>query len=457
MQGLSEAQRFILNQEFPDLNLSGDDDIERYFIFRKQGKEREALFLYNNKLKAKYPNENMRVALISAYRKKDPIFTLLLTQCLKALADRTIERTKGIINFISENLTKTSKTNILSIVSQCENVVSKISADRYQALPFTEKYSRYASYFNFKSKEMKKASNLIKLYISGEFSYLAMREEQKIKNKKVAPPLFDFSKVNFTPSQKALIEISPKIERLEDKVIAYIAQYLPICLNPSSENLILLYSRKYNTKHYNIFKSIKSAVIARKNDEELIHNVLMNVSDGYYYSISGDVYLQKEWVKLKDSLDASKIKKETKKRKPTKKASSNKIKPKKEPLSTLPTPKKEKHIQMQKLESIKDSIKRITGHNYDIYNELFFKTVRISIRHVLENSIIQKKSLFGDEENKAEDSIHEYIQKNYENPYHDWLSSENNKYVESLGFKISSIDEVIKDWAYYNKADAKQN
>ena len=107
--------------------------------------------------------------------------------------------------------------------------------------------------------------------------------------------------------------------------------------------------------------------------------------------------------------------------------------------------------ETKKLESIKDCIKRITGYNYGIYNELFFKSVRISIRHVLENSITQKISLFGDEENKAEDSVYEYIEKNYENPYQDWASSENNKYVESLGFKLYSIEEIIKDWAYYNK------
>ena len=168
MLDLTDREKFILNQEFPDLSLSGDDDIERYFVFRKQGKEREAIFLYNTKLRSKYPNESLRIALISAYRKKDPIFTSLLTQCLKSLANRTIERTKGIINFILERLGKISKANVLNIVSQCESVVSSISEDRYQVLPFTEKYSRYASYFNFREKEMKDASHLIKLYISGE-------------------------------------------------------------------------------------------------------------------------------------------------------------------------------------------------------------------------------------------------------------------------------------------------
>jgi len=109
----------------------------------------------------------------------------------------------------------------------------------------------------------------------------------------------------------------------------------------------------------------------------------------------------------------------------------------------------------KKLETIKDCIKRITGDTYGIYDELFFKTVRISIRHVLEKSITQKMSLFGNEENKAEDSIYEYIEKNYENPYQDWQSSSNNSYVETLGFKVFSIEEIIKDWAYYNKISSQ--
>ncbi|MGP1440340.1 MAG: hypothetical protein ACTTJ3_06345 [Treponema sp.] len=377
----------------------------------------------------------------------------------------------------------------MSIVSQCESVVSSISQDRYQVLPFTEKYSRYASYFKFREKEMKEACHIIKLYISGEFSYLAMREQAKRQNNKNEEKVFfDFSKVTFTKSQEAIILISPKIERIEDKVIAYISQYLPICLNTSFENLILLYSRKYKSKHYEIFKAIKNTVIARKSDEELLHNVLINVAEGYYYSIEGDVYLQKEWAKLKDGLNASKTEKEKlKQKKPLKKERDSKMKKSKQKaklvdkeelsnqkekqeskithISTVKTtslvkteelpPKVSSNIEakktIEKLESIKDCIKRVTGYNYNIYNELFFKTVRISIRHVLENSIIQKISLFGDEENKAEDSIYEYIQQNYENPYQNWTSSKNNEYVESLGFKISSIEEIIKDWAYYNK------
>ena len=41
MLGLTESEKFILGEEFPDLSLSGDEDIERYFVYRKEGREKE--------------------------------------------------------------------------------------------------------------------------------------------------------------------------------------------------------------------------------------------------------------------------------------------------------------------------------------------------------------------------------------------------------------------------------
>ena len=217
MLDLTDREKFILNQEFPDLSLSGDDDIERYFVFRKQGKEREAIFLYNTKLRSKYPNESLRIALISAYRKKDPIFTSLLTKCLKSLANRTIERTKGIINFILERLGKISKDNILNIVSQCESVVSSISEDRYQVLPFTEKYSRYASYFNFREKEMKDArERRISRKVMknmGNGNYDRLRENQELMNKKIPMDMNEFDALS---EWKKLSFVKPAGKRIEE-------------------------------------------------------------------------------------------------------------------------------------------------------------------------------------------------------------------------------------------------
>ena len=300
---LTEKEIFILKEEFPTLSLSGDDDIERYFFLRSRGKEAEAIDLYNKKLRIKYPNDALRIALLSAYRKKDPAFKVLLKLALKTLANNKLFHIKTIINFFSLKLSNVNPNDILLLVRQCEAIISIISADKYVVLSFIEKHTKYAKYFNFKESEMKKVQKFIHLYITGHLSYTPSYEDEKKKNKKdKEEKLFDFSKVHFTKSQKAFILISSSITRLEDKVIAYILKYLPICKDPSFENLILLYSKKYNTKHYNIFKSIQKCVDAKERDAELLHIVLTEVTDGYYYSVAGDLYLQHKWKELYSSM-----------------------------------------------------------------------------------------------------------------------------------------------------------
>jgi uncharacterized protein TP_0793 len=71
------------------------------------------------------------------------------------------------------------------------------------------------------------------------------------------------------------------------------------------ENILLLYSRKYGTNHYAIFHAVKVGRVRNWKDEELLHAVLANVAQGYYYSISGDLYLQRAWKQLKLNLEPS--------------------------------------------------------------------------------------------------------------------------------------------------------
>lgn len=509
---LTQAEIYILKEEFPTLDLSGDDDIDRYFFLRSVGKEALAISLYNNKLLVKYPHPKLRLALFSAYRKKDPAFSQLLTLNLKYLAKNILLRIKAIINFFVTKASSINEKDMLSVVNTCELLVSSISPDKYNALNFTEKYAKYALYFKFKETEMNKVKTLIHLYITGQLSFIHSYKKKE-KKKETKGSVLDFSKVHFTKVQEKSILISSTITRLEDKVIAYIVKYLPFYQDLSFENLILLYSRKYKSKHYNIFKSIQSCINARKRDEELLHSVLVHVAEGYYYSVSGDLYLQSKWKSLNsnasnnkdEKIDEKKGKVKEKDRKEVKKSNGKKLKKERYDKATVTvvdeTQKtkeknsvdllkktKEKELDKEKevtaiektansfvtneedvnerkegisipikegvieehLESIKDSIKRITGYNYSIYKDLFFKTVRISIRHVLESSQKQKMSFFGNEENEAEDIVFGYIEQNYENPYQNWESARENGEVKQLGFAIDSLDLIIKDWAHYN-------
>ena len=143
---LTQAEKYILKEEFPTLDLSSDDDIGRYFFLRSIGKDSLAIALYNNKLLVKYPHPKLRLALFSAYRKKDPSFSQLLTLNLKYLAGNRLLRIKSIINFFVSKLDSINEKDILSVVNACELLVSAISPDKYNALNFTEKYVKYAVY-----------------------------------------------------------------------------------------------------------------------------------------------------------------------------------------------------------------------------------------------------------------------------------------------------------------------
>ena len=94
MRQLTELDVYILKQEFPQLSLTEDPDIERYFEFRSLNRQGEALQLYNTKLVRRYPDDKMRVLLMTYYRKRDYRFHILLTDSLAKLADRTIVQVK---------------------------------------------------------------------------------------------------------------------------------------------------------------------------------------------------------------------------------------------------------------------------------------------------------------------------------------------------------------------------
>ncbi len=311
MKELTELQKQILKQEFPQISFSDDLDVERYFELRKNGFLGEALYLYNGKLKRKYPDDKMRFELLSSYRKRSSRFQELLTENLIELADTTIFKIKQIIHAITSRIAKLNMNDVYSVVQQCELVVSAISKDRFVAISFTEKYARYANILNYKAKDMKKSADIIRMYVTDALSSVReYKEEQadialqkKRKAREYKPKsVFDFSKIIFTKEQKDAIVISENIKNTEDQVVAYTLKYWNVYSNSAFENAVLLYSRKYKTKHFNIFQAVKIGRYRSWKDEEILHAVLANVVNGYYYSISGDLYLQRQWTKAKASI-----------------------------------------------------------------------------------------------------------------------------------------------------------
>ena len=509
---ITELEKQVLKQEYPQVSLSDDLDIERYFELRKTGHLNEALLLYNGKLKRKYPDDSMRYELMSSYRRRSHRFQELLTANLINLAQKTIMQIKQVIGFITEKIANLDTNDVYNVIQECEKIVSAVSSDRFASISFTEKYARYADIIGFKQAAMKKSAELIRLYVTDTLSSVkAYRDEQdeilsRQKRERAAyrpPATLDFSKIVFTKEQIDAIIISPDIKRIEDQVIAYTLKYWPVYADGGFENIVLLYSRKYRTNNFNIFQAVKIGRFRSWRDEEILQAVLLNLVNGYYYSISGDLYLQREWARVKVSIEPVKKKEElidkasdaepvqkdavlkTKKAKTEvlnlenksqnleslpekkndklKKPKLEKNKLKKEELKNdsvkeenLAELQKEKsnstsyferpRLEMNPSGSISEMIKTMRGDKYQIHKGLFFEGIRPSIRKVLEKSAVQKISMFGNEQNNAENYIYDFFDQNYDNPYQNWGISEQRVQVLKLGFDIKTVEPIIADW-----------
>ena len=541
MRQLTELDIYILKQEFPQLSLTEDPDIERYFEFRSLNRQAEALRLYNTKLVHRYPDNKIRVQLMTYYRKHDYRFHILLTDSLVQLADRTIVQVKRVIVFFADTIAPLKRAEVYTIIKVCEKVINAISPNRFAAISFTEKYTRYAEKLKYHAADMRQAADIIRMYITDTISSVReYREEQDRKNaqeqtrralQKAKASVVDFSKIVFTKEQIAAITIPSSIIRIEDKVLAYTMKYWNRYADGAFENILLLYSRKYGTNHYAIFHAVKVGRVRNWKDEELLHAVLANVAQGYYYSISGDLYLQRAWKQLKLNLEPSsppsqakglpipavkKAKAAKRSKKQTEKTAVQKTnKAEKETASTCKKKETKKNVQVNSVSvsgaampsakkalqkntvaasesrkstkpvaaasilesgkiaqeqavgekasssvqiypinepkglpvSIAETVKKVTGKSYGIYRDLFFKEVRSAIRTILQHSAVQKLSFFGSEQNNAENIIYRFLETNYDNPYQQWQGSKEQADVFTQGFRIESLEPIIRLWA----------
>ena len=496
MQQLTELDVYILKQEFPQLSLTEDPDIERYFEFRSLNRQAEALHLYNTKLVHRYPDNKLRVQLMTYYRKRDYRFHILLTDSLVQLADRTVVQVKKVIVFFVDTIAPLKRAAMYTIIKVCEKVINAISPDRFAAISFTEKYARYAERLMYHAVDMRQAADIIRMYITDTISSVReYREERDRENaqakarkaiQQTQDSVVDFSKIVFTKEQIAAITIPSSIIRIEDKVLAYIMKYWNFYADGTFENTLLLYSRKYGTNHYAIFHAVQIGRVRNWKDEELLHAVLANVAQGYYYSITGDLYLQRAWKQLKLNLEPSaspsqakalsapavkkaktskRLKRQTKKDIPVNAAVSSESASKAGTPAVKAAPaqttvgKTTASVQIYPINfnspkalpvSIAETVKKVTGKSYGIYRDLFFKEVRSAIRAILPHSAVQKLSFFGSEQNDAENIIYQFLETNYDNPYQQWQGSTEQAEVFELGFRIDSLEPIIRLWAKEN-------
>lgn len=497
MRLLDDIQQRILKEEYPDLHLDSDSDIERYFDLRQAGRQADALAIYNNRLRRKYPDDTMRARLLGYYRQRDPRFSLLLAENLVALADRLIARTRRIIELLTREIDTIDMRDAYSVIKLAEGLLEIISPDRYAAIAFTERYARYATLLKYRETSMARTAELVRLYVTDTIESvqdLKKTHEQKKRERarqasrqQAARPGFDLSRVVFSDQDVERILIPSSVTRIEDQVIAYCLKYWNKAADLTFEKTVFLYSRKYHTRHSDIFQAIKNGRMHNWKDEEILNAVLATVVTGYYYSISGDLYLQRSWAALKASGPAPAAPETTptlpaparrKKRRAVKKSVQNRnqqvkitatppssgqipIPGKKDPgskvagtRSTVTVPKIPKRttqsipvIQRSVMpNSIADMIRQMTGKTYTVYRDLFFSGIRPSIRTVLSRVATRKTSIFDTRQNSAEELVYSYLDRQYSNPWQDWTNSAERKKLKEMGYEIESLEPIIEHW-----------
>ena len=507
---MTEIQQRILKEEYPTMSYDSDSDIERYFEMRRSGRQADALALYNTRLRKKYPDDKQRSDLMRYYRSRDPRYSEILRESMIDLAERLVARTTYVISLLTRDIDTIDMTDAYSVIKLAEGLLSVISPDRYVAIAFTEKYVRYAKALSYRHAEMERTAELIRLYVTDTIeSVQDLKKEREERRKQRLRQVqqhsrnqranFDLSRIVFSPEDIRRIQIPAEISRTEDIVIAYCLKYWNLVHDAAFEKTVFLYSRKYHTKHSDIFLAIRNGVIHGWKDEEILNAVLATVITGYYYSISGDVYLQRTWARYKANIldsgseanaemDVAPPKQTalaTLPGKPVSKA--RKIKPhakagksksglvrikaaKRRAIASTPA-KKPKPVtpfkpQMNVAErrrpplpqkpsiapnSVSDMIKKFTGKTYTVYQELFFRGIRPSIRDVLSSSSARRGQLFGGRQNNAEEIIYAFLNEHYDDPYQNWKESEERKAVEALGYQMPEIEPVIARWVKNNE------
>jgi hypothetical protein len=323
---ITEIQDELLHLEYPNLLSDHDPDIERYYYLRSTGQSRDALAIYQYRLRPRYPDDEFRTLLLRSYRRRDPAFRGLLTKGYRMLGERSLDRIKNIIFYIAEKAESFNEKDVYSTIRTAEDILRFLPQERYEAVAGIDRFYRYAAALNLKERSIAKASELVRAYLTDTLSIVeeerrrrseadrkAMEQERRrlvkadydsyLFQKKFGyrPHLIDLSSVVFSEVDLARIEIPP-FQRIEDQVLAYCIKYWNMVNDPAFERILFLYSRKYGRKNYDVFIAIRRGRMAKRRDDEILASIVSVLVTGYYYSIQGDIYLQRSWNTIKNAL-----------------------------------------------------------------------------------------------------------------------------------------------------------
>ncbi|MDR1418964.1 MAG: hypothetical protein LBI86_01170 [Treponema sp.] len=491
---ISEIQDELLRSEYPYLLPDHDPDIERYYYLRSTGQPGDALRLFQSRLKVRYPDDEFRTALLRSYRSRDPAFRPLMAAAYRTLGEHSLERVRRAISYIVEKAEHYNRRDVYSTIRAAEDIMQLLPRDRFEAVAGIERFLRYAQAMDFKVKSMMKAVELIRAYLTQSLSIAEnekrRRERRRIReeeeNRRIrlrfGGPVIDFSSVVFSPDDLSRIEIPGNITRIEDQILAFCVKYWNLVDDSVFERILFLYSRKYGTKHYDVFLSIRHSRMAKRRDDEILSAVMSALVSGYYYSIRGDRYLQMRWNVIKAQMNspeaflalsasgAEPVEEAAERTPPRRRRPARKKKrkiPAARPEKTeaakqspeaggdrkiRETParrrRKSRAVPVPAGGSVSDRLQELSGRSYDLYRERFLSHVRPSIRKTLGAG----RGIFFNPPEKAEDLVFDFLNEHYADPYMNWAESEERKTLAEMGFDLPSLYPVIDEC--YRRLDA---
>jgi len=339
-------KRELVRRVYPDLRFGGDPDVERYFDLRRAGRMTDALSVYNGRLRVRYPDDAARVALLGLFRARDPRYAQLQERLLAELGGRLAASACRNIDLIVRPLETASLGDALGALKAVESVLTRFDGDSERAVSQLSEYAAYARIVGHRAEEVERAQALVREYDAvsrsdapADYDFVARSEaleerkraasggrgaelaaareesydfigrsaaaaERRRQRESERRRFFDPSKIRFTAEERARVEIPAALTRREDKVLAYCAKYWNLARDPAFERTVFLYARKYGTRHYEIFRSVKLGRARNATDDEILSAVSAILSTSYSYSVSGDIYMQVMWRRLRARMDA---------------------------------------------------------------------------------------------------------------------------------------------------------
>jgi hypothetical protein len=342
-----EKKHELIRRVFPDLRYGGDPDIERYFELRRDRRLADALAIYNGRLRVRYPDDLARVVLLRLYRERDTRYASYQESLILDLADKLALRIAANIDLIVAPLERADLSNAFSALKAVESVLTRFGGDSEAALAQLARYEEFSRILEHRSVLSRRALELVREYDAvaradspadydfiarseaierrrrstqcsdhggssahvqeERYDFVAMsreNEEKRQAQERTRTKYFDPSRIRFSAEDRSRVEIPASLRRREDRVLVFCAKYWNQVRDPSFDRLAFLYSRKYGTNHYEIFRAVKLGRQRGSSDDEILSAVSGILTTSYDYSVSGDLYMQVMWRRLRSRMEA---------------------------------------------------------------------------------------------------------------------------------------------------------